>query len=162
VLLAIAVVVAMPPRTSATPIAAVVRPAAEFAVVVSSGVGIDGLTFDELRRIFLFKRTVWRPGQTINVLLPDTGLPSRDFLLRQIYRMSDVELRRFILERIFQAEIDLAPKVVGSDGEAIAFAKSGRSILAIVAADAPGIASAKVLRIDGRLPGEPGYALMQK
>ena len=111
-LMALAIVagVALSPRaTRATSVAG-----SEYAVIVSNGVAVDGLSLDELRRIFLFKRTVWRPGQTINVLLPDTGTATRAFLLRDIYRMSEGELRRFILERIFQAEIDLAPKVVGS------------------------------------------------
>jgi hypothetical protein len=136
--------------------------AGEFAVIASSGVPVDDLTLDELRRVFLFKRGVWRPGQPVNVMLPDSGRPARAFLLRHIYRMSDPELRRFILERIFQAEIDFAPKVVGSDTEALAFVKAGRSLITLVAAGTPRLSEVKVLRIDGKLPRQPGYPLIDR
>lgn len=135
---------------------------AEFAVIASSGVPVDNLTLDELRRVFLFKRGVWRPGQPVNVMLPDSGLPARAFLLRHVYRMSEQDLRRFILERIFQAEIDFAPKVVASDAEALAFIKAGRSLITVVSAGAPRLSQVKVLRIDGKLPRQPGYPLVDK
>jgi hypothetical protein len=134
----------------------------EFAVIASSGVPVDDLTLDELRRVFLFKRGVWRPGQPVNVMLPDSGLPARGFLLRHVYRMSEQDLRRFILERIFQAEIDFAPKVVGSDAEALAFVKAGRSLITVVSAGAPRLTQVKVLRIDGKLPRQAGYPLVDK
>ena len=134
----------------------------EFAVIASSGVPVDDLTLDELRRVFLFKRGVWRSGQPVNVMLPDSGLPARAFLLRHIYRMSEQDLRRFILERIFQAEIDFAPKVVGSDAEALAFVKAGRSLITVVSAGAPRLTQVKILRIDGKLPRQPGYPLVNK
>jgi hypothetical protein len=115
-----------------------------------------------LRRVFLFKRSVWRPGQPVNVMLPDSGRPARAFLLRHIYRMSDQDLRRFILERIFQAEIDFAPKVVGSDLEALAFVKAGRSIITVVSAGTPRLSEVKVLRIDGKLPRQAGYPMVDR
>ena len=135
---------------------------AEFEVIASSGVPVNDLTFDELRRVFLFRRSVWRPNQPVNVILPDSGLPARGFLLRHIYRMSDEDLRRFILERIFQAEIDFAPKAVGSDAEAMAFVRAGRSIVAVVSAGATLLPDVKVLRIDGKLPREAGYPLVDR
>ena len=147
---------ALGPTARAAPIAA------EFAVIASSGVPVDDLTVDELRRVFLFKRSVWRPGQPVNVLLPDSGRPARAFLLRHIYRMSDQDLRRFILERIFQAEIDFAPKVVGSDLEALAFVKAGRSIITVVSAGTPRLSEVKVLRIDGKLPRQAGYPMVDR
>jgi hypothetical protein len=142
--------------------AAPIQYSGEFAAIASRGVPVDDLTLDELRRVFLFKRGVWRPGQPVNVMLPDSGLPARAFLLRHVYRMSDHDLRRFILERIFQAEIDFAPKVVGSDSEAVAFVKAGRSIITIVSASAPRLSDVKVLRIDGKLPRQAGYPLVDR
>ena len=135
---------------------------AQFAVIASAGVPVDDLTFEELRRVFLFKRSVWRPGQPVYVILPDSGLPARTFLLKHIYRMSGEDFRRFILDRIFQAEIDFAPKVVGSDSEAVAFVKAGRSIVAMVSATASHPPDVKVLRIDGKLPREAGYRLVDR
>jgi hypothetical protein len=133
--------------------------APSYAVIVSPDVGLVDLSVDELRRILTFKRTLWKTGQTINLLLPGAPLPARTFLLQRMYRMSDDELRRFILERLFQAEIDFAPKVVTSEHDAIAFVASGRSQIAIVSSDVHDLSKVKVLRVDGRLPGEAGYPL---
>lgn len=132
---------------------------ASYAVIVSSDVGLVDLSVEELRRILTFKRTFWKTGQAISLLLPGAPLPARTFLLQRMYRMSDDELRRFILERLFQAEIDFAPKVVTSERDAIAFVASGRSQIAIVSSDVQDLSKVKVLRIAGRLPGEAGYPL---
>jgi hypothetical protein len=119
------------------------------AVIVSKGVEVDRLSFDDLRRIFMFRRTLWKTGVLINVLLPAGGTSTRAFMLQHVYRMPDDELRRFILQRIFQGEIDFAPKVVRSDRDAVAFVASGRSLIAIVDADTPGLDSVKVVPVDG-------------
>ena len=130
-----------------------------FAVIVSQGVPVEALTRDELHRIMTFKRTHWKSGQAINLLLPGSSLPARTFLLRNVYRMSEKELRQFILQAIFQAQIDFAPKVVEAERDAVAFVASGRSAIAIVSSEAPNSEMVRVLRIDGRLPGEAGYSL---
>lgn len=130
-----------------------------YAVIVSRDVGLVDLSVDELRRILTFKRTLWKTGQSINLLLPGAPLPARSFLLRRMYRMNDDELRRFILERLFQAEIDFAPKVVTSERDAVAFVASGRSLIAIVSSEVQDLSKVRVLRVAGRLPGEAGYPL---
>ena len=130
-----------------------------FAVIVSKNVAVDELSIDELRRILTFKRTLWKTGQPINLLLPGGSSPVRSFVLNKLYRMTDDELHRYILQRIFQAEIDYAPKVVAAEQDAVAFVTSGKSVVAIVSADTPGLGAVKILRIDGRLPGEAKYAL---
>jgi hypothetical protein len=141
------------------PVASVDAEGRSFAVIVSKAIASDELSVEELRRILTFKRTQWKSGQAINLLLPGGSLPARAFMLSKLYRMSDDELRRFILQRIFQAEIDFAPKVVDAERDAVAFVASGRSAIAIVSADTPGLGTVKVLRIDGRLPGDAGYPL---
>lgn len=142
------------------PMPAIAAPADRaYAVIVSKGVEVDELSLDELRRILTFKRTQWKSGRTINLLLPGRSLPARTFILERLYRMSDEELRRFILQRIFQAEIDFAPKVVDVERDAVAFVASGQTAMAIVSSATPGLDSVKVLRIDRRLPGQAGYPL---
>jgi hypothetical protein len=130
-----------------------------YAVIVSPSVEIDELSVDELRRIFTFKRTHWKSGKAITLLLPGVSLPARRFILDKLYGMSDDELRRFILQRIFQAEIDFAPKVVEVERDAVAFTASGRSVVAIVSSNMPGLERVKVVRINNRMPGDLGYPL---
>jgi hypothetical protein len=130
-----------------------------YAVIVSHAVPVQALTQDDLRYILTFKRTVWTTGQPISLLLPARHLPARHFLLTRVYRMSDAELRHYTLERLIQADIDFAPKVVSSDEDAIAFAAAGTAVIAVVSAATELPPTVRVVRIDGRLPGDTGYPL---
>ncbi len=128
-------------------------------MIASPDVVVEGLSREELERIFLFKRRFWRRSQPIVLLLPADGLPAREFLLEEIWRLSSDEVRRLILEKLFQGELDLAPKSVSSDREAISFVSSARGALAVVSSQAVAGDEVPVLRIDGKLPGERGYPL---
>ena len=131
----------------------------EYAVVVSPDVPVSNLSMDQLHRLFLFRERYWKPGLAVTVLLSEDGLEPGSFLLEKIYRMDYASLRRLILEKLYQAEIDLAPKVVASDEVAVAFVASGRGLVAFVRANAAHGSSVKVVSIDGVPPGAPGYVL---
>jgi len=130
-----------------------------FAVVVSPDVPATNLTMEEVRRVFLLKKNFWKPGLPATILLPESGSPTRSFLLKTICRTDEPGLKRLILEKLYRAEIDLAPKVVGSGKETVSFVLSSRGVVGIVPAEDSTGASVKVLRIDGKLPGEAGYPL---
>lgn len=130
----------------------------EYAVIVSPDVPVSDLTTDELRRLFQFRRRYWRPGSPVIVLLSESGMGQGSFLLTEIYQLRDQSsLRRFILEKLYQGQIDLAPKIVASDEVAIRFVAAGRGLIAVVRANQVGDAGVKVLSLDGMLPGSTGY-----
>jgi len=131
----------------------------EYAVIVSPDVPVAGLTLAQVRRMFLFTERYWKSGTPVRVLLSDDGLVSGSFLLETIYQMDPQRLRRYIIEKLYQQEIDLAPKVVGNDDLAVKFVASGSRLIAIVRAEAVKGEQARVLPVDGALPGSPGYAL---
>ena len=66
-----------------------------------------------------------------------------------------------ILERVFQGRIDLAPKASRSDEESIGFVASARGLISLVSASAQGLNHVRVLRIDGKLPGDHNYPLSE-
>lgn len=131
----------------------------EYAIVVSPDVKVTTLSLERVRRLFLFRETYWRPGLPVRLLYSESGVEPNSFLLQRIYRMEFSSLRRLIVERLYQEEIDLAPKVVASDAVAIAFVASGKGLIALVRANALQGADARPVAIDGVLPGAPGYAL---
>ncbi len=130
-----------------------------YAVIASPDVPVANLSLDELRRLFLFRERFWRPGETVKVILSEGQLEPGSFLLGQVYRMDFAALRRLILEKLSQGEIDLAPKVVTSDAVTVEYVAAGRGLLALVRAEAAHGARVKVLSIDGALPGQARYAL---
>jgi len=131
----------------------------EYAVVVSPDVDVKSMDLERVRRLFLLRERYWRPGRSVKLIFSEDSVEPRSFLLERIYRMNYSGLRRLIVEKLYQEEIDLAPKVVASDEVAVAFVASGRGLIALVRTTATTGAGAKVVAIDGVLPGMPGYAL---
>lgn len=132
---------------------------ANFAVIVAEDVPLADISLDELRRVFVLKRAFWKPGKLIRVVLPGTGLPARAFLLDRVCQKTEGELRRLVLESTYRGESDQPPKVASSEEDALRLVASLSSAVALVAADAPLPPGVKTLRIDGKLPTDPGYPL---
>lgn len=95
----------------------------------------------------------------MTILLSENGMEPGSFLLSHVYQVSDkASLRRLILEKLYQGQIDLAPKIVATDELAIRFVAAGRGLLAVVRADRLDGDGVRVLSLDGKLPGSPGYS----
>lgn len=145
----------------ATPAARSDKPApsgsSDYAVIASPDVPIDQLTPSDVRRIFMLDRGYWKSGQPIVVLLPPTGSRTRRFLTGHVCGTDDSRLKRTYLEKMYRGEIDLAPKVVDSDQDAISFVSSSRGLVALVPATMVGSAKVRVLSIDGKRPGTSSY-----
>ncbi len=142
-----------------SPSSLVPREPEEYVVVVSPDVTVSNLSMDELRHIFLFEKRYWKAGQPIRFILSDGDLKPGSFLLENIYRRDYSSLRRLFLEKLYQEEIDSAPKVVASDEVAVRFVASGRGLLTLVSSDHLDDASVRILNIDGAEPGSSGYPL---
>lgn len=133
-----------------------------FAIVASPDVPVQDLSLDELRSIFMFRKHHWSPGRPVTVVFGDEFLNSDSALLEMIYGMDYPSLRRMILEKLYQGELDLPPKVVATDRAVIAYVANGRGLLGWVHASALSPqpdGSFKVLTIGGKAYGDPGYPL---
>jgi hypothetical protein len=130
----------------------------DVAVVVRTDVPVDGLTFSEVRELLLGDRQFWTSGVRVYLLMRAPVARERDVILKTVYRMSEAEFRRYWIERIFRAESQAGPKIVYSNESATELVATIPGAVAFVdAAQVP--KGLKVLRIDGRLPGEKGYPL---
>ena len=82
----------------------------------------------------------------------------RNVVLKIIYQMSETQFKQYWIAKIFRAESALAPKVVYSNDMANDLVTAVPGAIAFI--DAREVRSgAKVVRVDGHLPGEPGYPL---
>jgi hypothetical protein len=86
--------------------------------------------------------------------------PERTLLLQKVCHMTDAEYHQHWMEKIFRGEVTSEPVTLPSVGTALNFVSSVKGGISFVdqVSVRPGI---KVLRIDGRLPGEQGYPLQQ-
>lgn len=131
-----------------------------YSLIASPDVKLGDLTLGEARRLMLGERRFWSDGLPVTTLVPGSGNPARRFLLERLFRMSESAYRRHTLGQLYRGELDYAPKVVASDDEAIAFVAAGRGVAALVASFGVLPDSVRVLRVDGRRPGETGYPLV--
>ncbi len=132
--------------------------ASPVAVVVNAKAPVDSLSLGELRRLFLGARQFWGDGTRVTLLVLPEGNPARDVSLRLVYQMGEGEYRQYWVAKIFRAEVASGPKIVYSveQGRRVVAATPG-AILLLPAAAVDG--SVKVVRIEGRRPGDPGYPL---
>src|SRR5262245_57369946 len=131
-----------------------------YQVVAPVSAPLDDISMDELRRVFLLRRLYWKPGHPIRLILPGTGQPTREFMLLRVCQKTEGEYRRLVLEVIYRGETDQAPKVGGSDGEVLGMLAAQQESLGLVGTEVALPPGLKVLRVDGRLPAEPGYPLV--
>lgn len=128
------------------------------AIVVNSSAPVQNMSMDQLRRVFQAEQQFWSDGTRITLLVRAPQAYERDVVLNRIYRMDEEQFRQYWVAKMFRAEVPAGPQVVYS-------AQMARELVAVI----PGAitfmpasevaASTRVLRIEGKLPGEAGYPL---
>jgi ABC-type phosphate transport system substrate-binding protein len=132
--------------------------AASIAIVVNPAVPIDELSFPEVRKMFLGERQFWNPKLRVVLLMRAPVAPERDVVLRTIYQMSEAQFRQYWISKVFRADVSAGPKIVYSTEMAVDLVSAIPGAVAFV--DALQIPKGmKVLRIDGKLPGDKLYPL---
>jgi hypothetical protein len=130
------------------------------AVIVHPRVPADDLSLTELRRIFLGQQPVWSSELMVTLLMPPRGSLEREVLLRQIYQQrSESQYQQYWINRMFADGAPVAPKATGSREMSASLVREIPGAVALVPVDKipKGV---KVLRIDGKRPGESGYPLL--
>ena len=127
-----------------------------FAVIVHRSNPIDGVTFSELRRMFMLDTQTWPHGRKITVVLREKGQRERSEAIRVICGLSEAAYEKYVLLRVFQGHVSIGPRSILSSSGMLRFVSSAPGAIGYVAADEVD-ASVKVLRIDNLLPGDPQY-----
>jgi len=126
------------------------------AVIVNKSNPVNDLSLSELRRILLGERTTWKGLQKIVLLLPTIGTPERQTALRLV-SMDESSYKSHWTE-ISSAGSSAAPVAAPASAMAVNLVADTVDAVAVVPlADVKG--SVKILRIDGNLPGDPGYPI---
>ncbi len=130
----------------------------DVALVVRPELPVDDLSFAEVRSLLMGERQFWNPGLRVTLLVRAPVAREREVILKVIYRMTEAEFRRYWIEKVFRQEAPSGPKIVYSNQTATELVAAIPGAVAFV--DASQVPKGlKVLRIEGRLPGERGYPL---
>jgi len=130
----------------------------DIAVVVHPDTPISNLSLEEVRKVFMGERQYWSTKLPVVLLVRAPVARERDLVLNVIYQMSEVQFKRFWIAKIFRAESATAPKIVYSNDMTNELVRAIPGAIAFVAARDVR-SGLKVVRVDGHLPGQPGYPL---
>lgn len=128
------------------------------AIVTHPDTRVDDVTFLELRKIFLGEQQFWSDRTRVILLVRAPVAYERDVVLNRIYQMREAQFRQYWVAKVFRAEVSSGPKIVYSTDMARQLLAALPGAVAFVAARdvSPEM---KVLRINGKLPGDSDYPL---
>ena len=131
---------------------------ADIAVVVHPGVSAENLSLADLRRILTGDREFWPGGDRVTIFIRAPIARERDVVVRDVCQMTEAQFRQHWIGKVFRAETPSGPKIAYSNESTIdQVARTPGGIgLVITPVTAKNV---KVLRIDGRAPGQSGYKL---
>ncbi len=132
--------------------------AGDIAVVVHPDVAIQNLTLADLRRVWLGDREFWGSGERITLLIRAPVARERDLVVSTLCRMTEAQFRQHWIAKVFRNESPTGPKIAYSADSALEQVGRLPGAIALVAASAV-TNGVKIVRIDGLLPGDPGYPL---
>ncbi len=139
-------------------VAARMQGTVDIAVVVHADVQVDNLSMTDLRHVVLGDREFWPGGVRITLLIRAPIARERDAAVKDISQMTEAQFRQHWIGKVFRAETPSGPKITYSRETALA--QVSRTPGAIALVEAPvSVTGVKVLKIDGKSPGQPGYPL---
>ncbi len=126
--------------------------ARQIAVVVDKTNNVGGLSSSDLAKVFKCEKVRWPDGKVIVLVLRDPSTPEMKAVIEKLYRMKPEELKA-LLSAHHQTVL-----MVGSEAELLKSVESIPGAVGLV--DVYSINSrVNVLKVDGKLPLEPGYFL---
>lgn len=130
----------------------------DIAVVVNENTPVTDLSLAEVRKVLLGERQYWDAKLPVVLLIRAPVAREREVVLKVIYQMTEAQYKRYWIAKIFRAEAASAPKIVYSNDMQYELVTAIPGAIAFVDSRnvRPGL---KVLRVDGHLPGDPGYPL---
>lgn len=132
----------------------------QLAVIVHPRVSVTNLPLTELRRIFMGERQTWTSNLKVNLVVPKTGSAEREMMLKQIYSKNELQFRQHWIAMVGRKEALAGPKEAPIQELAVRFVRQTPGAIALVdASEIPN--GVRLLTIDGKKPGEAGYALKQ-
>jgi ABC-type phosphate transport system substrate-binding protein len=132
--------------------------ASDMAVIVNPSTPVSDLSLAEVRKVFRGDRQYWTKDVPVVLLIRAPQSRERSVILKTLYGMSESQFKQYWIAKIFRAEATTAPKIVYSNDMATELISVIPGAIAFIPQTdvKDGL---KVVKIDGHLPGEPGYPL---
>ena len=126
------------------------------AIIVNQSNPVENFSFEDLRKIFLGERSHWPNGRRITLVMLDPSQPERKAVLRDIYGMSEKDFNNHFIQGVFSGAVFVSPKNFATPPDVLKFVFNVPGAIGYVRASDVD-STVKVLRVDGRLPGDKDY-----
>jgi len=138
------------------------EPAATFAAVVHPSNPARDLHLRDLASLFEGANRQWPNRSGVVLVERDAASAPFRYLMGRLLNTTPGEYRRSLQNIEYRGETPVSIKILNSDAAACQFVFNVPSAIAIVetgSLGSPACGAVRVLRIDGKLPGEEGYRL---
>jgi ABC-type phosphate transport system substrate-binding protein len=129
----------------------------DLAVVVNPGNPIANVSLGDLRKLFNGEKRSWPGGMRVKLIVRAAGSRERTALL-QFLNLSESDYKQYWTAQVVRGDADTEPFTAPSIGMVLEAVRvlPGTISLVYVGDLKPGV---KVIKINGLLPGAPGYQL---
>lgn len=131
-----------------------------FVVVVNKANAADSVSFGDLVKYLSAEKQFWSNGKKVVILLREAGSEEKKVLLDKVYKLSEDELKKMWVGKVYKNEIAAPPKTVSSPSAIIKAVMDTEGGIGVVKAEEVS-GDVKVLKIDGKLPSDAGYLLVK-
>lgn len=130
-------------------------------VIVNSSNPVESLSKSQLRGLLLGEVDQWANKKQVILVQRESTSQAFQKTLRIVLHMTEAEYSRYLLQSEFRGRKPPLIKILNSDESASKFVFNVPGAVAITDGVPSGSISSeiKVLRIDGKLPGDAGYSL---
>jgi ABC-type phosphate transport system substrate-binding protein len=126
-----------------------------WAVVVSAGSKLENMPLAELAKLCKGTQKTWPDGKNFTLVIRDPESPEMKVVIQKLFGLAPNEVKAMIAKR---NELRQVVKIVDSEVDLLLTVEATPGAVGIV--DVYSInSSVKVLRVDGKLPFDLGYAL---
>jgi ABC-type phosphate transport system substrate-binding protein len=131
------------------------------AVIVNKTNPVESLSMAQLRKLILGDVRAWQNSKNVALVARDPSTKDFQCVLSSIVRLSVAEYHRYIISAEFRGDDPMTIQTVDSDAAAGRSVSGSAGGLAVVDANSvPAMASSvKVVRVEGKALGQPGYPL---
>lgn len=106
--------------------------AGEVAVIANPSVTVHALTQEELKSIYMLKKTSWEDGTKIVLCALRPGTNSADVAPQELLKKTASETKRFWLAELFKGNTTASPKFVDSLRELVNYIENTPGSIAVV------------------------------
>lgn len=135
-----------------------VKASDDIVVIVNANNGYNKLSSEDLRKILLGERMFWIGNFRVALVLRQQGVRERGQVLEVLLKMSNADSERLWQAKMFRGETSSLPLAVPSNGMVTEYVADTPGAISFVAGKnlRPDL---RVLKIDGKFSGEPGYLI---